>query len=72
MLQCVTSSDIFDTELMVRCQRAGLRMLELPVNVVEIRPTRFTGRRILRIPGDIIRLYRVLSARTGSSREGRS
>jgi len=60
--QCVTNSDIFDTELMVRSQRAGLRILEIPVSVKEIRPTRFAGKRIVRIPRDILRLYAVLHA----------
>ncbi|HEX5275374.1 MAG TPA: glycosyltransferase family 2 protein [Candidatus Rubrimentiphilum sp.] len=57
---CVTNSDIFDTELMVRSQRARLKMLELPVTVQEIRPTRFSGKRILRIPMDIMRLFQIL------------
>jgi len=59
---CVTNSDIFDTELMIRCQRAGLKILELPVTVREIRPTRFSGKRIVRIPRDIIHLCGVLKS----------
>ncbi len=58
--KCVTNSDIFDTELMIRAERAGLKILELPVNVREIRPTRFAGKRIWRIPMDILKLCAVL------------
>jgi glycosyltransferase involved in cell wall biosynthesis len=32
--------DIFDTELLIRAERAGLRIAEIPVSVDEIRPAR--------------------------------
>ena len=35
--QCVTSRSIFDTELVLRAERAGLRIVEIPVAVREIR-----------------------------------
>jgi glycosyltransferase involved in cell wall biosynthesis len=35
--QCVTSRSIFDTELVLRAGRAGLRIIEIPVEIREIR-----------------------------------
>lgn len=35
--RCVTKRSIFDTELVLRAERAGLRICEVPVSVVEIR-----------------------------------
>jgi hypothetical protein len=37
---CSSGSDIFDTELVLRAERAGLRVAEIPVRVVEERPAR--------------------------------
>lgn len=55
--KCKTTTGIFDSELVLRCQRAGLSFLELPVEVREIRPTRFKIDRIFRTPFDIWKLY---------------
>lgn len=37
---CVSGADIFDTELVLRSERAGLRVVEIPVHVEEWRPPR--------------------------------
>lgn len=57
---CKANSGIFDTELMIKSQRAGLKILELPVNVVERRKTRFGLKRLLDTPKDILELSLVL------------
>ncbi len=54
--KCRTETGIFDSELVIRSQRAGLDILELPVEVIEKRPSRFSNR-ILQTPADIIKLY---------------
>ncbi len=38
--QCRFRTDLFDTELVLRVERAGLRTAEIPVRVVERRPAR--------------------------------
>ena len=37
---CVLGGEIFDTELLLRAERSGRRIEELPVSVREVRPTR--------------------------------
>jgi glycosyltransferase involved in cell wall biosynthesis len=37
---CRFRTDLFDTELIIRAERAGLRVVDLPVEVVETRPSR--------------------------------
>ena len=37
---CRNGADLFDTELILRAERAGLRAAEVPVEVVENRPAR--------------------------------
>ncbi len=39
--ECKTDRAVFDTEFVLRSQRAGLRLTEIPVNCVEKRKTRF-------------------------------
>ena len=58
--KCKTTTGIFDSELVLRCQRAGLSFLELPVEVREIRPTRFNFKRVLQTPADIFKLFLAL------------
>jgi glycosyltransferase involved in cell wall biosynthesis len=48
---CRFSRDIFDTELVIRCERAGFRLLELPVTVAEQRPPRSSI--LARLPGAV-------------------
>ncbi len=38
--QVISTVDLFDTELVVRAERAGFRIVELPVSVVELRDTK--------------------------------
>ncbi|HEY4411334.1 MAG TPA: glycosyltransferase [Acidimicrobiia bacterium] len=46
---CRNGADLFDTELILRAERAGLRAAEIPVEVVEKRPARSSiGARIPR------------------------
>ncbi|HEY3097007.1 MAG TPA: glycosyltransferase family 2 protein [Acidimicrobiia bacterium] len=40
VLRCRFASDLFDTELVIRAERAGLRVAELPVRAQERRPSR--------------------------------
>ena len=54
--KCRTETGIFDSELVIRSQRVGLDILELPVEVIEKRPPRFSNR-IFQTPVDIIKLY---------------
>jgi glycosyltransferase involved in cell wall biosynthesis len=54
---CGFDGDIFDTELVLRCQRAGLRIEEIPVTVEERRPPRTPIWR--RIPRSLLGLGRL-------------
>lgn len=60
--KCQTRTGIFDTEIMIRSQRRGLKILELPVKVTEIRPTRFKNR-AFKTFGDIWQLYQALKTK---------
>jgi glycosyltransferase involved in cell wall biosynthesis len=67
---CITNREIFDTEVILRAQRAGLTTVEVPTVVEETRPSRYSP--FVRIPRtlkDLGRLYRDLnwSSRTTSS-----
>ncbi len=46
--QCVTDKEIFDTEVILRAQAAGLKIIEVPVIVEETRPSRYSP--LVRIP----------------------
>jgi glycosyltransferase involved in cell wall biosynthesis len=54
---CGFDGDIFDTELVLRSQRAGLRIQEIPVTVEERRPPRTPIWR--RIPRSLLGLWRL-------------
>lgn len=54
---CEFGGDIFDTELILRAERAGLTVLELPVSVAEQRPPRTPI--ISRIPRSLAGLVRL-------------
>ena len=65
---CRFTRDVFDTELVIRGERAGFRLLELPVTVAEQRPPR--SHVFTRLPGaalDLANLFLVL-ARESSRR----
>jgi glycosyltransferase involved in cell wall biosynthesis len=67
--RCRTRADLFDTELVLRVERAGLGVAELPVTVRELRPSRTPiARRALRTVVGLVRLRLVLlsESRRGS------
>ncbi|MHB1798582.1 MAG: glycosyltransferase family 2 protein [Vulcanimicrobiaceae bacterium] len=51
MRRCYTSKEVFDTELVLKAQRANLRMCEVPTEVHDTRPARLSILR--RIPSTI-------------------
>jgi glycosyltransferase involved in cell wall biosynthesis len=55
--QCQFGRDIFDTELILRAERAGMHLGEIPVSVVEKRPARSSI--VRRIPRTIAGLARL-------------
>ena len=64
---CHFGTDLFDTELVLRAERAGLPTVELPVVVVERRPSRSSiARRVPRTVWGLVRL-RVILWRDGTS-----
>ncbi len=67
--RCVRGGDLFDTELILRAERAGLRVVELPVEVRELRPSRTPIiRRILRSLVGLVQLRVTLAReRSGSN-----
>ncbi len=63
--ETTTSDFVFDTELVLRAQRHGLRMAELPVQVSEIRPTRYSaGVQLYKTIKNLAILIRSLGLRT--------
>jgi glycosyltransferase involved in cell wall biosynthesis len=68
---CRFGADLFDTELVLRAERAGLTVTELPVTVEEHRPSRTPI--VRRIPRTIRGLFRlrVMLAREKSGRVSR-
>jgi glycosyltransferase involved in cell wall biosynthesis len=68
---CVFGTDLFDTELILRVERAGMEVAEVPVVVEEKRPSRTPiVRRVLRTLVGLVRL-RVVLWRDGRSRRGK-
>ncbi|MDQ2650645.1 MAG: glycosyltransferase family 2 protein [Actinomycetota bacterium] len=58
--RCVLGTDLFDTELVLRAERGGLVVSEIPVRVEEIRPARTPILR--RVPRTLVGLTRLRSA----------
>jgi glycosyltransferase involved in cell wall biosynthesis len=59
---CVLDAELFDTELIIRAERAGLVTAEVPVTTVETRPARTPiTRRIPRAITGLVRLRRALA-----------
>jgi glycosyltransferase AglD len=54
---CVTEREVFDTELVLRFQKRGGRICEVPTEARDGRPPRFSLLR--RVPGTIADLYRI-------------
>jgi glycosyltransferase involved in cell wall biosynthesis len=59
--ECCFTTDLFDTELVLRAERAGLGVVELPVIVEERRPSRTAiWKRVPRTVVGLVRLRRLL------------
>ncbi len=56
----VSTTDLFDTELVVRAERAGFRITELPASVTELRDTKSSL--IKRIPRTLMGVWRIRKA----------
>ena len=54
---CVSGKDIYDTEVVLRAERSGLTVEEMPVSVAEVRPARTPIAR--RIPRTLVGLARL-------------
>lgn len=54
---CGFGKDIFDTEVVLRAERSGLRVVEIPVSVAEVRPARTPI--VRRIPRSLLGLARL-------------
>lgn len=55
--RCRFGTDLFDTELILRAERAGLKSAEVPVIVQELRPSRSSiAKRIPRTMANLVRL----------------
>ena len=62
--ECQLGTDLFDTELVLRAERAGIPVDEIPVRVEETRPARSPiARRIARTLVGLVRLRRALRVR---------
>ena len=55
----VSTKDLFDTELVIRAERAGYRIVEVPVEVAEMRAARSSL--VKRVPRTIAGLFRIRS-----------
>jgi glycosyltransferase involved in cell wall biosynthesis len=55
--RCRSGKDLFDTELILRVERAGLRTAEVPVDVRELRPARTSI--LQRVPRTLVALARL-------------
>lgn len=70
--RCRNGRDLFDTELVLRADRAGLPVVELPVTVIERRPSRTSiARRAPRTVVGLVRL-RILLWRDAADARARS
>ena len=58
LTRCVTARSIFDTELVLRAERAGLRIVEIPVEVREIRQPGYlsVARRLPEVTWNMLKL----------------
>ena len=66
---CRSGNDLFDTELVIRAERSGYRVAEVPVMVIELRPPRTSiFRRVPRTLVGLAKLRLALAARQRSPR----
>lgn len=64
----VSTKDLFDTELVIRAERAGYRIVEVPVEVMEMRTARSSLiKRVPRTVTGLFRIRRLLTPRDGST-----
>ena len=56
----LSTKDLFDTELVIRAERAGYRIVEVPVEVVEMRTARSSL--VKRVPRTVRGLFRIRKA----------
>jgi glycosyltransferase involved in cell wall biosynthesis len=69
--ECRTGADLFDTELILRAEQAGLVVAELPVTVRELRPSRTPIlRRAVRTVFGLVRLRVILFRESRSHGRG--
>jgi len=63
---CITNGDIFDTELVLRAHRRGLKIVEVPIRVAEIRQPSYRSlwRRVPTTVWSLVRLYAALREST--------
>jgi len=72
--RCVVTKDLFASELVIRAQRMGLRITEIPIDIREKRPP--SVRLLSRVPGvlknlgQLIWVIRIQGERSQSSRPG--
>jgi glycosyltransferase involved in cell wall biosynthesis len=59
--EVVSTKDLFDTELVIRAERAGYRIVEVPVEVIEMRAARSSLiKRVPRTVSGLVRIRRLL------------
>ena len=64
--RCVVDKDLFASEFVIRAQREGLRVMEIPVRIEEKRrPSIQLARRVPRVLKDLARLVIVIRLRRG-------
>lgn len=69
---CVVEHDVFASELVIRAQRAGLRVLDIPVRIQEKRPPSIhLAKRVPRVAKNLVRLLVSIHVRD-PRREGRT
>lgn len=68
LAKCEFELDLFPTELVIRAQRAGIRIREIPIHLSELRATPLPlFKRVPRALRDILRLRKLLSSKWGQS-----
>jgi predicted glycoside hydrolase/deacetylase ChbG (UPF0249 family) len=56
---CASKHELLDTELLLKIHRLGKKIKEIPINVAELRPTRYTPQK--RITAVLVDFYRLAS-----------